>query len=139
MLKFALLHPPLITALASAGHGSKILIADGNYPCATGSNPAAALVFLNLRPGLLGVDEILETIIEAVPLESAAVMVPPDGSPVPAHQGYKERLGSDVPFDELGRFEFYEASRSQDVAVVVASADQRIFANLLLTIGVRTS
>jgi L-fucose mutarotase len=137
MLKFALLHPPLLAALASAGHGSKILIADGNYPCATGSNPTAAIVYLNLRPGLLGVDEILATIIEAVPLESAAVMVPPDGAIVPAHQGYRQRLGDGVPFEELARFEFYDASRTSDVAVVIASADQRIYANLLLTIGVR--
>jgi L-fucose mutarotase len=137
MLKFSLLHPPLITALASAGHGARILIADGNYPHSTGTNPAAALVFLNLRPGLLGVDEILETIDEAVPIESAAVMVPTDGAEVPAHAGYRACLGASVPFEELGRFEFYEASRSRDVAVVVASADQRIFANLLLTIGVR--
>jgi L-fucose mutarotase len=137
MLKFALLHPTLIAALASAGHGSKILIADANYPCATRANPAATLVFLNLRPGLIDVDEILATIIESVPLESAAVMVPQNGPPVSAHEGYRERLGPGVPFDKLGRPEFYEASRSRDVAVVVASADQRVFANLLLTIGVR--
>ena len=139
MLKFSLLHPPLLTALASAGHGSKILIADGNYPYATGANPTALIVYLNLRPGLLGVDEILETIIEAVPLESAVVMIPADGTTVAAHAGYRGLLGAAVPFEELGRFEFYEASRNRDVAVVVASADLRIFANLLLTIGVRTA
>ncbi|HEY5516136.1 MAG TPA: RbsD/FucU domain-containing protein [Pengzhenrongella sp.] len=38
----------------------------------------------------------------------------------------------------LGRFEFYDASCTRDVGVVVATADLRIYANLLLTIGVRT-
>ena len=139
MLTFPLLHPPLIRALAAAGHGSQILIADGNYPHSTGAAPTAERVFLNLRPGLLDVDAILDVIAQAVPIESASVMVPPDGGTVPAHEGYKARLAEGVPFSELGRFEFYAASRSSDVAVLVASADQRIYANLLLTVGVRTA
>ncbi len=32
MLKGKLIHPELIHQLALCGHGSKILIADGNYP-----------------------------------------------------------------------------------------------------------
>jgi len=137
MLLFPLLHPPLLTALATAGHGSRILIADGNYPHATGVGPDVARVYLNLRPGLLDVDDILDVVAQAIPIESATVMVPPDGAPVPAQAGYRARLGAAVPFEELGRFEFYAAARGTDVAVLVASADQRIFANLLLTVGVR--
>jgi len=136
MLLFPLLHPPLITALATAGHGSRVLIADGNYPHSTGVGPGVVKVYLNLRPGLLGVDDILDAVAQAIPIESAAVMVPADGAPVPAQLGYRERLAG-VPFEELGRFEFYDAARGPDVAVMIASADQRVFANLLLTVGVR--
>ena len=34
MLRTDLIHPPLLEALARCGHGSKVLIADGNYPLA---------------------------------------------------------------------------------------------------------
>ena len=35
MLYSTLTHPNILRALAAAGHGSQILIADGNYPLAT--------------------------------------------------------------------------------------------------------
>ena len=41
MLKYRLTHPEILAALAGAGHGSQVLIADGNYPFSTGANPAA--------------------------------------------------------------------------------------------------
>ena len=36
----------------------------------------------------------------------------------------------------MGRFEFYDAARDSDVALVIATGEQRVYANLLLTIGV---
>ena len=36
----------------------------------------------------------------------------------------------------LRRFEFYEAASAPDVTLVIATGEQRIYANLLLTIGV---
>ena len=47
MLKTKLIHPDILRSLADAGHGSKVLIADGNYPFTTATNPVADLVFLN--------------------------------------------------------------------------------------------
>ena len=41
MLKSHLLHPEILEALGRAGHSSKILIADGNYPFATPQVAAA--------------------------------------------------------------------------------------------------
>jgi L-fucose mutarotase len=40
MLKTRLLQPQILAALGEAGHGARVLIADGNYPLATQSNPA---------------------------------------------------------------------------------------------------
>ena len=37
MLTLPMIRPPLLGALTRAGHGSTILIADGNYPNETGS------------------------------------------------------------------------------------------------------
>ena len=79
MLKSTLTHPEILAALGSAGHGSQILIADGNYPFTTGSNPAAEIVFLNLTRGFAPVDEVLRVLVDAVPIEAAHVMMPEEG------------------------------------------------------------
>lgn len=136
MLKSTLIHPPLIGALAAAGHGSTVLIADGNYPVATGTRPGVPRIHLNLTPGLLTVTQILEAVAATVPIESAAVMVPADGPTPQAHATYRAALPEGTPWRELGRFDFYDECRTQDLAVVIASGDQRLYANLLLTIGV---
>src|SRR5690625_486059 len=137
MLLSTLIHPPLIRALAAAGHGSKVLLADGNYPHSTGAERAVERIYLNLRPGLLDVDQVLDAVLASVPIEEATVMIPDDDTPVPAHDGFRERLESIASWQELGRFDFYEACRSPDLALLVATGDQRIYTNLLLTIGVR--
>jgi L-fucose mutarotase len=137
MLSFGLIHPPLIGALAAAGHGSQVLLADGNYPHSTGVNPSATRIYLNLTPGLLDVDDVLKVLSQVVPIESATVMVPDDRTEPAAVTGYKRSLGTAIAWKELGRHEFYAAARTQDVAIVVATGDLRHYANLLLTIGVR--
>ena len=109
MLRYTLTHQPTLSALASLGHGSKVLVADGNYPFATAMHPGAALVHLNFRPGLLDVDEVLTTLLDAVPVEAATVMTPPPEGPVAAHDGYRRILGPDVPLGHLDRFAFYDA------------------------------
>lgn len=137
MLYQRLIHPPLLTALAAAGHGSQVLLADGNYPHSTGRGLTVPVVHLNLRPGLVAVDELLDLLVEVIPIEAATVMVPPEGPTPGAHLGYRSRLGMDVDWSELGRVDFYQAARSVDVALLVATGDMRHYANLLLTIGVR--
>ncbi|WP_043502822.1 RbsD/FucU domain-containing protein [Georgenia sp. SUBG003] len=136
MLLGPLTHPGLAGTLAAAGHGSQVLLADGNYPHSTGARESVPRVHLNLRPGLLDVDQVLEVLLAAVPVEAAAVMTPGDGQEVPAHTGYRAVLG-EVGWRELGRREFYDACRGPDLALVVATGDQRLYANLLLTLGVR--
>jgi len=137
MLKGPLTHPTLIGALAAAGHGSKVLIADGNYPHSTGARQGAVRIHLNLRPGLLNVDDVLDVLVQVIPIEAAAVMVPESGEKVHAHEPYRQALAQDVAWSELGRFEFYDECRTDDVAIVIATAEQRLYANLLLTVGVR--
>jgi L-fucose mutarotase len=136
MIRYPLIHPELLGALAAAGHGSQVLLADGNFPHGTGANPAAARIHLNLAPGLLDVDQVLDVLLTAIPVEAAAIMSPADATEVPATTGYRSRL-ADVPFTSLERTDFYEAARGRDVAIVIATGDQRLYANLLLTIGVR--
>jgi len=135
VLRFPLIHPPLLAALGAAGHGGRVLLADANYSHSTNVNPAATLIHLNLRPGLVTVEQVLEPVLAAVPVEDATVMRPDDGSTPPVFARYTELLGPGLPLRPLGRMDFYAECRQSDLAVCVATGDNRLYANLLLTIG----
>ncbi len=135
MLTTRLLHPEILAALGEAGHGAQVLIADGNYPLATRSNPDAYRVFLNLEPGKLTVTDILSVIAEAIPVEAAYVMGPDDGSEPSIYEDFRGML-PETELERLGRFEFYDMARGPDTALAIATGEQRIYANILLTIGV---
>ena len=136
MLKTKLLHPDMLAALGRAGHGSRVLIADGNYPFATGAPPTAAKVFLNLMPGTVKVTDVLTALVATIVIEAAMVMVPPDGAAQPVHEEFRALLPPGLELSREKRLEFYVAAQSPQTALVVATGEQRRFANLLLTIGV---
>jgi L-fucose mutarotase len=79
--------------------------------------------------------DTLKGIISVIPIESAAVMAPGEDF-LEVHDEYKALLGPDVPVEIMERFAFYDACRSGDLAVLVATGEDRIYANLLLTVGV---
>lgn len=135
MLTYPLLHPEILAALGAAGHGAQVLIADGNYPLATRSHPAARRVFLNLAPDLLRVTDVLGVIAGATPVEAAHVMVP-DSGPEPAIFGEFRALLPGIELQALDRFGFYDAARGPDLALAIATGERRVYANILLTIGV---
>ena len=145
MLKGPLLHPQILSVLGRAGHGSCVLIADGNYPCRTRLGPNAELVSLNLAPGVLPVTDVLAVLLKAIPVERAAVMRPARSGPYalktdpPIFHDFKKILqahGQNVTLTKLERFAFYTAASTPDVCLSIATGEQRIYANLLLTIGV---
>ena len=135
MISHPLVHPEILSALASAGHGSQVLVADANFPFATVVGPHAKVVYLNLRPGLVGAEDVLEALLTAVVVESAAVMVPAEG-PEPEIFASFRRLLPGLELTGLSRQEFYAQTRSEDLALLVATGEQRIFSNVLLTLGV---
>ncbi len=136
MLRYRLTHPQIVSALASAGHGSQVLLADGHYPVSTASRDSAMRVFLNLTPDHPTVPEVLDVLLDAVVVERAAVMRPPADVPEPDVFQDFARLLPDVPVERFDRHTFYDAARSPDVALVVATGERRTYANLLLTLGV---
>jgi L-fucose mutarotase len=136
MLRTRLIHPEILGALAAAGHGSQVLISDGNFPHATATPPSARRVYLNLSPGRVTVTEVLEAIAATVPLEAAAVMRPHDAEAPAVLEEYRALLPPGTPVEVVERFAFYELARRPDVTLAVATGDQRLYANLLLTIGV---
>jgi L-iditol 2-dehydrogenase len=91
-----MLQPDILSALGRAGHGSCVLIADGNYPVSTQSPPGAVRVFLNLRPGMVQVGDVLEVLRDTVPIEQATLMATPDGQPAAIHQELLKLLPAGV-------------------------------------------
>ena len=145
MLNFPLLHPDMLRVLGRAGHGSQVLIADGNYPFRTTLGANAELVSLNLSPGIVSATDVLAALVSAVPIEAAAVMATATEGPYamaedpPIWREFRDILaasGFAEPMEQIERFAFYDAGRGRDVALAIATGEQRIYANVLLTIGV---
>ena len=145
MLKGSLLHPQILAAFGRAGHGSKVLISDGNYPHWTKRGPNAEVVYLNLSPGVPTVTDVLRAVITAIPVESAAVMDTLKSGPYAMSKDpdiweeFRQILKStDCKGDltKIERLAFYDAASTPDVCLTIATGEQRIYANLLLTIGV---
>ena len=136
MLKTRLLHPEILAALAASGHFSQVLIADGNFPVAGNRGPNARIVHLNLAPGVLDALTVLDVLLESIPVQAATVMQPPADFCPPLHGLYRDKLGPGVTWQEMERWAFYEKIASPRTTLLIATGEQRRFANLLLEIGV---
>ncbi len=146
MLKHQLIHPKINEVLGRAGHHSKILIADGNYPASTKRGPNAELVCLNLSPGVITVGQALQALLSAVPIDHVNTMgIPPDdpyaqsGEP-PVWAVYRDIVratGLPLTLEPILKWEFYEAVSSPDHVLTIQTGDQALWGNLLLTMGCR--
>lgn len=134
MLKGKLIHPDIMAALALCGHGDKVLLADGNYPLDSKTD-GAELVYLGLKPGLPTVTDVLEAIQSVVNIEKAEVMQPEDGS-TPEIFGEFSAMLDGMELDKLGRYEFYDACCEENVRLAISTGEGRVYANVLITIGV---
>lgn len=146
MLKHQLIHPEINAVLGRAGHSSQVLIADGNYPASSTMGPTATLISLNLSPGLVTVDQVLKAIATAIPIEAVNTMGMPEDDPYkldtePEIWGvYRQTLKQaqlDVELEPIDRWDFYKAVGSTDHVLTIQTADQALWANLLITVGVR--
>ena len=146
MLKSKLLHPEILAAIARAGHHSKILIADGNYPASSTLGPNAKLVSLQLMPGLPTVTQVLEAVLSAVPIEAAHTMdyertgqyaLTEDPPVWPQFRQAIKAAGLDLELQPIEKWNFYKQVSTPDHVLTIQTADQQRFANLLLSIGVR--
>lgn len=147
MLKTQLTHPEILRALARAGHHSKILIADGNYPAATKKGPNAELISLNLSPGVVTVAQVLRALLSTVPIDAVNTMgIPADDSYAqqdepPVWNDYRAVIaesGSTLKLEPILKWDFYKAVESPDHVLTIQTADQSLWANVLLTMGCRT-
>lgn len=134
MVRSTLIHPEILSALSYCGHGSRILIADGNYPLAEKTGNAKK-VYLGLRRGLPGVLDVLQEIHTTVNIEGAMVMVPEEGPEPEIFDAFRSELDG-IELKKLGRFDFYATCMEEDALVLaISTGEQRPFANIVLTIG----
>ena len=146
MLKHALIHPEINAVLARAGHHSRVLIADGNYPCSSKRGPNAELVSLNLAPGIVSCTDVLRTLLAAVPVDAIQTMGYETEGPYAltsdpvAWDDYRRVVadsGLPLVLEPVFKWDFYAAVATPDHVLTIQTGDQRPFANILLTIGVR--
>ena len=146
MLKHQLIHPEINQLLGGAGHHSKILIADGNYPATSKLGPNARVVHLNLMPGLVTCNQVLQAILSAVPIEAVNTMMYEKTGPYALSEDpgvwsdYQKTIaasGMSIALEPIEKWKFYESVATPDHVLTVQTADQQRFANILLTIGVR--
>ena len=135
MLTYRLIHPEVLRALGEAGHGAQVLIADGSYPLLTRSHANARRVYLNLAPDLLRVTDVLGVLTDAIPVEAAHVMGPDSGEEPEIFADFRAQLPG-LELQRLNRFDFYDMARGPDLALAIGTGDRRLYANILLTIGV---
>jgi len=146
MLHHELIHPRINEVLARAGHHAKVLIADGNYPASSTLGPNAELVSLNLSPGVVSCTQVLQALVTAMPIDAAHTMGIPADDPYaqesdpPIWSDYRRILdaaGLEIQLQPIDKWDFYDAVASRDHVLTIQTADQSLWANLLLSMGVR--
>lgn len=146
MLRHQLIHPQINAILGAAGHHATILIADGNYPASSKKGPNAQVVSLNLMPGVVTCNQVLQAILSAIPIESVQTMMYEHTGPYaltedpPVWDEYRQTIaaaGLNLKLTPIEKWEFYKAVATPDHVLTVQTADQQRYANILLQVGVR--
>ena len=137
MLKTPLIHPEIISTLSLAGHGSQVLLADGNFPYNSYANLEAPRIFLNLTAGLLTITQVLEVLAQVLPIEALQV-IQPLGTGEPSLWSDIHQIVPGLTLERVEKKTFEEATGEQSVVLVIATGDQRLHSSVLLTIGALT-
>lgn len=136
-----IISPELLKVLCEMGHGDRIVLADGNFPCESMGKNAVVI-----RADSIGVSELLKAILQLFPLDASiekpmTLMEVSAGDDVetPIWDEFKEIVaanddrGADA-FKEIGRFDFYDETRSS--YCIVATGEEALYANVMLQKGV---
>ena len=146
MLKHQLIHPQINAILDQAGHHGAILIADGNYPASSKKGPNAEVISLNLMPGVVTCNQVLQAVLSAIPIEMIGTMMYETEGPYaltedpPVWQAYRDTIKEaqlDLTLQPIEKWDFYKDVATDDHILTIQTADQQRYANILLHIGVR--
>ena len=140
----SILSPELLKVLCEMGHSDRICIGDGNFP---GASMAKAKNAVFLRADGHGIPELLEAILQVMPLDTytekpALLMETMDcdkGLVIPVWDTYKEIVAKHdsrgaAAVGHVERFAFYEEAK--DCYCILQSGETEIYANIILQKGV---
>lgn len=136
MLKTGCVNKEILSAAAECGHGDQIVIGSGNFPLDSQVNPDAKRIFLNLMPGVPTSDQVLEALVRILNIEAGEMILPAEIKEKPQVFEEYEQLLPGVELKTCDRDTFYDACKKPTVKLAIASADQRAFSNILVTVGV---
>lgn len=134
----SIIPPDLLKILMEMGHGNEIVIGDGNFP-------AAAYAQRLVRCDGHGVPEVLDAILQLMPLDTyvdaplTLMQVVEKDAPEPEiWSEYREIAKKYEPdnckFAQMERYAFYE--RAKEAYAVIATGESAIYANIILKKGV---
>lgn len=139
-----IISPELLSVLNEMGHGDRICIGDGNFP---GSSVAAAEGAILLRADGHGVPELLDAILQLIPLDEYVetpamimeVMAQDADLEIPIIDEYKKIVAKydargEKAFGSYERFMFYEQAKK--CYCILQTGETAIYANLILQKGV---
>ncbi|MGJ8517864.1 RbsD/FucU domain-containing protein [Carnimonas bestiolae] len=139
MLTTPIIHPQVLSALASAGHKSLVVIADAHFAAATAIADHAVVVHAALQPGQPLVPEVVELVANTIMIEGLTTMQPSEPALGAVAQQVANKLPEGIEQTAVTRAEFTALTRSADVALCIVTGDTRRFANAILRVGVTPS
>lgn len=134
----SIINPDLIKFLMEMGHGDELVIADGNFPAS--AHPEKVV-----RLDGHGIPEILEAILQLMPLDpyvdhpAVLMAVLPDDPYVPEIWELYRKIGGRFEKEglreqQIHRYDFYE--RSKKAYALVTTGESALYANIILKKGV---
>lgn len=135
-----IISPDLLATLDRMGHGDEIILSDGNFPGESIAKNSGAVI---LRSDATGVPELMEAILELIPLDAydnnVYLMDKTESDrdlDIPIWKTYEEIAAKNTDKKPvfLERFEFYE--RAKKAYCIVVTGESAIYANVILKKGV---
>ena len=129
MIKTGCINPEILSALSHCTHGDKVLITTGNFRFDRYGK--AKIVYVGISIGLPNTTDVAKALKDTVNFEKIEFMRIDQKS-----QTYQEvqELFPGVPVEYYERYDFYDVTKSDDVALVIVTGDTRYASNVLLTI-----
>lgn len=134
-----ILSPELLKVLCEMGHGDEIVLADANFP-------SASIAQRLVRADGIPAADLLEAVLRFFPLDQydnnhfvLMERCPQDTFHIDAWDDYKavlEKSGQPFEISFMSRFDYYD--RAKKAYAVVATGEERVYANIILKKGVCT-
>lgn len=129
MIKTGCINPEILSALSHCTHGDKVLITTGNFRFDRYGK--AKVVYVGVSIGLPNTTDVVRALKDTVNFEK--IEFADIGQITPTYNEIMQLL-PDIPVSYMERPAFYEAAKSDDVALVIVTGDTRRASNALLTI-----